>query len=82
MKVIAQVIPPKEEEKKHQLIRFIILPDAMQDQFAKFHNSSLSTRGRIARPLENDPNLTSRDYYDLERAVSYTHLTLPTICSV
>lgn len=50
----------------------------MQDQFAKFHNSSLSTRGRIARPLENDPNLTSRDYYDLERVV---YRIIPLFCN-
>lgn len=30
------------------------------------------------RPLENDPNLTSRDYYDLERVV---YRIIPLLCN-
>jgi hypothetical protein len=30
------------------------------------------------RPLENDPNLTSRDYYDLERVV---YRIIPLFCN-
>ena len=44
--------------------------------------NALSTRYSPARPAESVRRSAERQSWDAFEAVSYTHLTLPTICSV
>ena len=68
-----KVDPMSQSDTKTRIL------DGAEQLFARegFHNTSLRTLTSLA-----SVNLASVNYHFGSKAVSYTHLTLPTICSV
>ena len=59
---------------------FLVSPKTMENWLDRYHRKC--SRALLEAPIEGLPCLDRAGLLQYEEAVSYTHLTLPTICSV
>ena len=92
MSVRAMVLSDIKELNTEKILKMSILHDWAESKIGDFMPNEISSEKKteleeyaMSEILDDLPSKIKNDYYDIwidYKAVSYTHLTLPTICSV